>query len=164
MMLDLADCLTQSAGVLTPYAPTAIGTNINTAAGSFLDRLVPMDDGYGEPLWFYFTTVVGVTSGGAPTISLQLIGNPSDPTFSGGNVVLCQSNPVLLAVMVAGYHQAIQLDTLPFQEFLAKGTPIRYLAVAVVITAAVLTAGSWNAWLTNRGIQANQSYNVGYAV
>lgn len=164
MLLDLTDCLTQSAGALSPYAPTTVATHVNTASGSYIDRNIPMDDGYGSPLWFYFTTFLAPTSGGSATINLQLLGNPSDPTFASGNVVMAQTGVLAYTVFTLGYHQAIPVDTQPFQEYLAVGTPLQYYALAVVIGTAALTAGSWYAWMTNNGIQSNNQYKAGYGV
>jgi hypothetical protein len=164
MLLDLTDCLTQSGGLLTAYAPTTAATHINTASGSYIDRNIPMDDGFGAPLWFYFTTVTAASTGSSPTINLQLLGNPSDPTFSSGNVVIAQTGVLAASVFVAQYHQAIPVDTQPFAEYLAIGTPLRYYAFAVVIATAALTTGSWYAWMTNQGIQSNNQYAAGYSV
>jgi hypothetical protein len=170
MLLDILDCLTAPAGVLTPYAPTAQGSNINTA--SYIDRITAMDDGAGADLDIIGYVSTTVTSAGSATVRFQLIGNATDPAFGSNNVVLFDSSTAIpKATLVAGYRFLVGKVARSAFKGYANGTGIaggpvyRYVTVNVIIATADLTAGAFNFWLTGAtGTQDNLAYKAGYSV
>lgn len=171
MLLDILDCLTAPAGVLTPFAPTTLGANINTAA--VVDRIIPMDDGAGADIDFFGYVATSVTSVGAATVEIQLLGNATDPTFASNNIVLFDTGAAGIpkATLVAGYRfLAGKIPRAAFNKIvnatgIAGGPVTRYLTVNVIIGTAALTAGSFNFWLTGAtGTQDSISYKAGYSV
>lgn len=161
--LDITDCLTAPAGVLTPFAPTTVAAHINTA--SYIDRLVSMDDGLGMVLDFYVDVTTAATSGGAATVDFQLLGNATDPTFASGNVVVADSGVIPFATLVLGYQICLKLSQQAYAEFQTTGTQPRYYALNMQIAGAALTAGAVNAWLTmDRSIAGNLQYKAGYNI
>lgn len=169
MLLDILDCMTAPAGVVTPFAPTATGNNISTAA--VIDRTIAMEDGMGTDIDFIGIVTTTVTSGGAATVQFQLLGNATDPTFGSNNVVLYQSIAIPFATLVAGYRlQVPKIPRAAFLEFInataVAGGPVnRYYTVNVIIGTAVLTAGAFNFWLTSEfGVQDNVAYKSNYTV
>lgn len=157
----LHDILDQLA---TAYAVTTVATHINTAA--VIDRLVNMDEGAGAPLYFEARCQAALTSGGAATIDISLIGNATDNTFSSGNVTLVDLQngvPIAYTVGTLGYRWSAPIPRQPMQEYLAKGTPLRYMAFQVIIGTAVLTGGAFDAWLSNGPTQDNFAYAAGYS-
>lgn len=156
----LHDILDQLAAA---YAVTTVAQHINTA--SAIDRLVNMDDGAGAPIYFEARCQAALTSGGSATIDVQLIGNATDPTFGSGNVVLVDltGGAVAYTVGTLGYRWSAPIPRQPMQEYLAKGTPLRYLAFSVTIGTAVLTGGAFDAWLSNGPTQDNFAYASGYS-
>ena len=171
MLLDILDCLTAPAGVLTPFAPTATGNNINTAA--VLDRITAMDDGAGADLDFIGYVSTAVTSAGAATVEIQLLGNAADPTFTSNNVVLFDTGAAGIpkATLVAGYRFLTgKIPRAAFFKYenatgIAGGPVYRYITVNVIIGTAVLTAGAFNFWLTGAtGTQDNIAYKSGFTV
>lgn len=163
MLLDITDCFTAPAGVLTPYAPTAIASANN---GQFIDRMVKMEDGAGEDIIFTVFVVAAVTSAGAATVQFQLLGNATDSTFASGNVILADSGAIAKATLVAGYRVlAVKIPRSAWASYEKQNAgPLRYYAFQVIIGTAVLTAGSFNAWLTTDPVQDNLAYPAGYTV
>lgn len=171
MLLDLLDCMTAPAGVLTPFAPTAIGNNINLAA--VIDRVTAMDDGPGAVIDFVTYVSAAVTSAGAATVEIQLLGNATDPTFSSNNVVLFDTGAagVPKATLVSGYRFLVgRIPRAAFTKYenatgIAGGPVLRYLTINVIIGTATLTTGSFNAWLSPAyGTQDSISYKAGFSV
>lgn len=161
--LDITDCLTAPAGVLTPFAPTTVAAHINTA--SYIDRLIPMDDGLGQVLDFYLNISTGLTSGGSATVDFQLLGNATDPTFASGNVVMASTGPLAYTTYVLGYQACLKISQQAYAEYQTTGTQPRYYALNMLIGTAVLTAGAVNAWMTiDRSINSNLQYKAGYNV
>lgn len=161
--LDITDCFTAPAGVLTPYAPTATGNNINTA--SYIDRLVKMDDGIGEPLDVLLLVTQAVASVGAATCDFQILGNATDPTFASGNIVMADSGVIAKATLVAGYQVTMTINQQFYAALEAGNVLPRYYALNVNIGTAALTAGAFNCWLTaNRSTPGNLTYPSGYTV
>lgn len=162
MLLDITDCLTAPAAVLTPYAPTTVGTHTNTAP--YIDRMVLMDDGTGADVTFIVYVSTTATSNGSATVQFKLLGNATDITFASGNVVLADSGAIAVATLVAGYRFVAKIPRQNFASVEPTTAYYRYLALSVVIGTADLTAGAFNAWISNDGIQDNNSYKAGYTV
>lgn len=171
MLLDILTSPTAPGGVVTPFAPTAIGANINTAA--VIDRITAMDDGAGADIDFIIYVTTAVTSAGAATVEFQLLGNATDPTFASNNVVLLDTGAAGIpkATLVAGYRAIV--GTIPRAAFfkfendtgIAGGPANRYLTLNVIIGTAVLTAGAFVAYLTAKtGTQDNIAYKSGFTV
>jgi hypothetical protein len=152
-MLDVASQLAAA------YAPTTAATNINTT--NYVNRLTPMDDGAGNPIYWYTKCEAAPTSSGSATLLFQLIGNPSDPTFSSGNVVVLQTpvsgtaaaystivaNQILTRMVVP----RVPTSTVTNETSLTlKSGLLQYYALAVIIGTAALTGGSFSSWLTTR--------------
>ena len=155
-MLD--DFLDQLAAA---YAVTTQATHIQTA--SIIDRLVPMEDGAGAPLYFKYVITTSVTTSASGTWDAQLLGNASDPTFGSGNVVLFDSLVQSAATGVKGYRQCAVIPRQAISAaYEAIGIPLRYYAFAVIIGTGALTAGAWSAWLSNGPFQDNLAYQAGY--
>ena len=168
MILDILDCLTAPSGVLTPFAPTTVGSNILTT--SVIDRIVPMDDGAGECITFFAYCATTVTSAGAATVEIQLLGNATDPTFSSNNVVLADTGAIGKATWVQGYRtQVFKVPRAAIYKYenalnTTGAGPLRYFTINVIIGTATLTAGAFNAWINCDGIQDSISYSAGYTV
>ncbi len=73
--------------VANAYAPTADSVRRCYFQG-YIDRLTAQEDAAGMDINVYGLITTAVTSAGAATVQFQAIGNPSDPTFVTGNVVL----------------------------------------------------------------------------
>ena len=162
MILDILDNFTTVAGVLTPQAPGAVGTNL---AASYIDRIAKMDDGAGADIIFHvlITTAI-LASGGAAEIDFQLLGNATDTTFASGNVVLASTGPIAKASLIVGHHFDLKVKRLDSDSLLPKTAFLRYLACAAVVTTHDITTGAYESWITNDGVQDNFSYPAGYSV
>lgn len=159
MYFDLLDQM------MSAYAPTSTGTTNTPTTGPYLDRTVAMEDGAGEPLFFYGEVATTATSGGSATVQFLLLGNPSDPTFASGNVTVYDSGAIAVATLAAGY----QFARAPIPRRQAGGLEttgllLRYYQTRVVIATAALTAGAFNSWLTTKPLQDNLSYARNYTV
>lgn len=162
MIFDILDCMTAPAGVLTPVAPGAVGSN---KSGTFIDRIAAMDDGAGADIIFHVQIVLGMlASGGAAEIDFQLIGNATDNTFASGNVVLASTGPIGKATLVLGYHFDLKVKRLDSPGLLLKTSFLRYLTTQAVVTTHDITTGTYNSWITNDGVQDNFTYPAGYTV
>lgn len=166
--LDILTNFNAPGGVLTPYAPTSVATNIITT--SVVDLVANTDIGAGNDVEFTAWVNATVTSGGSATVQIQLLGNATDPTFTSNNVVLYDTGAIAKATLVAGYRMAAA--KIPRAKFLgyesavvsATGPTLRYYTYAVIIATAALTAGSFNAYLTgDGGVQDNIAYPSGYS-
>lgn len=162
MLLDILDCLTAPAGVLTPYAPTTVADHVNTA--SYIDRIVAMEDGAGADINFIVYVTTAFTSGGSATVQFRLYGNASDPTFASGNVTLADTGAIAVATLVAGYRFTFKVPREAFASVEPTTSFLRYLALDVNIATAALTAGAVNAWINPNPVQDNLSYKAGYSV
>jgi hypothetical protein len=150
MLLDLNDQILQS------FAPTATGANVYQF---YIDRLLAMEDGAGEPIYVYGQVAAAVTSGGAATVDFQLIGNPSDPTFAAGNVIIRDTGVLPKATLIKGYQFFREvIPRQPDSSLETTGLFLRYITIGVAIGTAVLTAGTFNAWATYKLLQDNISY------
>lgn len=165
-MLDITD------QIAVLYAPTAAQQNIDTT--NYVDRLVAMDDGAGSPIYWYSKCEVAPTSSGSATLLFQLIGNPSDPTFTTGNVVVLQYP----ASGTAAVYSTIVVDQILTKMVIPRdatsttsgetsltptGNLLRYFAFSVTIGTAALTGGQFSSWLTSRPPTSdNLSYKPGY--
>ena len=149
-------------GVL--FAPTANGANINLA--QVIDRLAIMDDGIGNIIDFYVQVAQAVTAAGAATCDFQLLGNASDPTFSSGNVVLCDTGVIGKAALVAGHQFSIPIPRQAWNSLQNAAAGYRYMALNVIIASGALTAGQFNAWILphNGANQSNLAYPNNYTV
>ena len=141
------------------YAPTSVATNINTT--NYVNRLAAMDDGAGAPIYWFTKCEAAPTSAGSATLLFQLIGNPNDPTFTTGNVVVLQApvsgtaaaygaiviNQILTRMVIP---RVATSTTAGLTSLDPKANLLQYYALAVVIGTATLTAGSFSSWLTNR--------------
>jgi hypothetical protein len=161
MILDLTGRL------LNAYSPTSTGTTYQ----QYIDRLTPMDDGAGEPLYLFGKVTTAVTSGGSATVNFQLVGNPSDPTFSSGNVVWMDAGippgtGIGKSSLVAGY--AFFRAPIPRSpqsgSYEAETLLIRYWSVAVIIGTAALTAGTFDCWIGSKPLQDSLAYPRAYTV
>lgn len=148
------------------YAPTSTGT---AAAPNYIDLQAPGtptaqagDWGMGND-WIWWTQVnVTFTSGGSATLQLQLQGNPTDTTFSSGNlVVIGPTTAVPVATLVKGYEGAAYGG---WKYKYPRGSVVRYVRLQSIIATAAMTAGSINSWLTNDDMQDIQSSAAGYTV
>lgn len=166
--LDILTNFNAPSGVLTPYAPTGTGTNVITT--SVVDLVSNTDLGAGNDVEFTAWVTTAVTSAGAATVQILLYGNATDPTFTSNNVTLYDTGAIAKATLVAGYRMAAA--KIPRAKFFgyesavvsASGPTLRYFTYAVVIGTANLTAGAFNAYLTNDGgIQDNIAYPSGYS-
>lgn len=147
--MSVQDIQTQLA---TAYSPTATGANTQ---GQYVDLETIVDEGMGNDIVFYVQVAAAATSGGSATVDFQLIGNPTDPTFSSGNLTLIDTGLIAVATLVAGYEVKIKIP---------RGFLIRYLKLNVQIGTAVLTAGTFNAWLTTDSLQDIRAYPAGYSL
>lgn len=145
MILDIADQLASA------YAPTAIAANTN---GTYIDRMVAMDDGMGETIIFYGRVATTATSAGAATVNFILQGDPTDPAF-GAAVTVTSTGAIPVATLVAGYE---------FKLKVPRGFTERYFRLVATIATATLTAGAFDAYLTNDDMQDNKAYAAGYTV
>ena len=162
MIFDITDCFTSVAGVLTPQAPGAVGTNLSA---SYIDRLAKMDDGAGADIIFHvLITTAMLASGGAAEIDFQLLGHATDPTFASGNTVLASTGPIAKATLIAGHHFDLKVKRLDSDSLLPKTAFLRYLTAAAVVTTHDITTGAYEAWINNDGVQDNFSYPAGYTV
>lgn len=163
----LLDNLTQ---IATSYAPTALGSNICTQG--IVDRITAMDDGAGQDILFTVYVATSVTSAGSATVEFQLLGNATDPTFASSNVVLVDTGSAGIpkATLVAGYRAvSAVIPRGAFKGYESSilgqaGAPCRYLTLNVIIGTAVLTAGAFNAYLTNNAGIDNIAYKSGFTV
>lgn len=146
------------------FAPTATGANISLLA--VIDRLAIMDDGIGNIVDFYVQVAQAVTSGGAATVDFQLLGNATDPTFSSGNVVLCDTGVIGKAALIAGHQFSIPIPRQAWNSIQNNTAATRYLTINAIIGTAVLTAGQFNAWILphNGANQSNLAYPSNYTV
>ena len=154
----ILDVLNQFASA---FAPTGTGTNFSTY---YIDRQIGMDDGKGSDLIFYVRVgTTCTTGGGSATVDFRLYGNPTDPTFSSGNVLITSTGPIAFASLVSGFEPAkLKFPrTIPQETTWATG-PLRYLVMDVHIATAALTAGAFDAWLTPDDPQDNMSYPRNY--
>lgn len=161
-MFDLADQLCSA------YAPTLAQQNINVTP--YIDRLVAMDDGAGAPIYWYTLCKAAPTSSGSATVQFQLIGNPSDPTFTSGNVTVLQTIATLYSnITINEMVTRMVIPRMPGgtavgqTSLTTKGGLLRYWAFAVNIGTAALTAGSFTSYLTMRPLQDNLAYAAGFS-
>ena len=139
------------------FAPTAVTT---TSAPNYVDLLAIQDAGMGNSLIWYIQTAIAATSAGAATLDFILQGNPSDPTFTAGNVTVLDATQGAL-VGFATYATGFE-----FKLKFPRGSNIRYLRIQAVIGTAALTAGTFNSWLIGDqdAVQDNRPYAAGYSV
>ncbi len=148
--------------VANAYAPTTNGSTLHFQ--SYIDRLAAQEDGAGMDVNVYgviTTTVTNATTTGR----FQVLGNPSDPTFATGNVVLLDTGVLLLATMAAGYQffrsKLPRIPLLGSPELTASF--LRYLTVSVLIGTADWTAGAFSAWIGAGTLQDDIAYPAGYS-
>lgn len=148
--------LDTAAQLASAYAPTAVATNVN---GTYLDTNIATHLGMGNTITWYTRVGATATSGGSATVQFLLQGS-NDATFVSGTVTLAESTPAAEAfgLLVAGREYKIKVSRVP------SGIAYRYYRLAVVIGAAVLTAGSFDSWLTIDDMQDNVSYAAGYTI
>ena len=98
---------------------------------------------HGSPMQLVIQIATAVTSGGAATVSFELVSDAQAAIAVDGSAsVHFASAAIGKATLVAGYEVAL---TLP----LAGGTPFeRYLGIVANVGTAALTAGAMNAFLT----------------
>lgn len=130
-------------------AVTAVG---DTASTNIYDtQSSGPDEGIGEPLWLVAQTNTAATSAGAATVSVVL--QHSDDASAWSDVLV---GP---AVALAG----LTANTPILRTRLPIGLSKRYFRVAYRVGVAVLTAGTFSAFLTT-GVQANNAYKSGFTV
>jgi hypothetical protein len=149
--MTITDAATQLA---TAYAPTAVATNVN---GTYVDVVTSNDLGKGADILWYTQVVAAATTSAGATVQFKLQGNPSDPTFASGTVdiELAPLTAIAAASLTAGTEYKVKIR---------RGSPYRYYRIAVVIGTGVLTAGTFNSWLTIDDMQDNVSYPAGYTI
>lgn len=108
----------------------------------------------GENLWFNIRVGTTATSGGAATI--QGVIQVSDDNAAWTDLV--SGSAAAVAVAVAGYDLLrVQPPPIPF------GQPSRYYRAVIRVGAAVLTAGKFDAYVSNtiqRNIARNNAFTV----
>ncbi len=158
MILDKANQVAADYAPTTPFGATLFFQ-------SYIDRLAVQDDGAGTDIECYGLIKTSVTSGGSGTVNFKVIGNPSDPTFAAGNVVLLDTGVIAKTTLVAGYQfLRAKLPRIPLLTTFEPTTAfLRYLTIAAIIGTADLTAGAWDAWITFSPLQDNLSYPAGYS-
>ena len=98
------------------------------------------DIGLDEELFFVATVDTTATSGGAATLTLQLI--TDDNSAMASPAVIFTTNAIAVATLVAGYR--ICAVALPIEGI----TYERYLGIQQITGTAAFTAGKINAFLT----------------
>lgn len=162
----ILDSSTMIAGLNAPFAPTATGT---TSAPDYADLQTPglpvsqaLDFGMGND-WIWYTVVnTTFTSGGSATLALVLQGNPTDATFTSGNLTIVAATPAVpVATLVKGFEGASYGG---WKIKYPRGTKVRYVRMQVVIATATMTAGDLKSWLTNDDMQDVVSTAAAYTV
>lgn len=154
MQLDLLD------QVMSTFAPTSTGS----AFDDYMDLITAMEEGAGKEIGVYINVAAAATSGGSATVTFEAIGNNSDPTFASGNKVLFTSGAIAVASLVAGYQIRGVIKRQDMVSLEPKTSFYRYMTIRTTIAVAALTAGTFNGWFTNNGVQDNLSYRAGYTV
>ncbi|MES2531929.1 MAG: hypothetical protein V4636_12905 [Pseudomonadota bacterium] len=154
MILDVLD------QVMSTYAPTAVAA----AFEDYIDRIVKMENGSGNPIDVLIQVAAAVTSTGAATVQFQAIGNPTDPTFASGNIVLWDSGAIGKATLTAGYLIRGTIKSQAYDTLESGAVFCRYLTILVTIGTEVLSAGTFNGWFKDTRTQDNLSYPAGYDV
>jgi len=140
----------------TNFTPTAISPTAasTTNPGNVVDLLVSEDWGMGNDwMWLIYIEAAFVSSGGG-TLQLQLQGNPSDSTFSSGNVTVYDTGALAIASLGIGR----------FAFKYPRGFTVRYLRLNSIIATAVMSAGTYQSWLSNDQAQDNSSFASGYTI
>lgn len=135
------------------YAPTAVATNTN---GTYIDTVVTQDWGMGETILWYVRINATATTGGAATLQFLLQG-ATDAAFT--TPVLMEEAPYTATLAANFATQAIAGTE--YKVPLRRGNAYRYIRFAVAIGGAVLTAGSFDSWLTNRTDAQDNRPNAG---
>lgn len=123
-------------------ALSTAGTGL-AAIGSTIDLGNPARDiGNGQQLYLVITVDTAVTSGGAATVSFQLVSDSVTPPAAASTETLhWASHAIPKATLVAGYKLVVPLPSVnPAYE--------RYLGIQQNVAVAALTAGKINAFLT----------------
>lgn len=110
--------------------------------GDVIDLVNARDIGQGQPLYLVIQVTVTITSGGAATVTFQLVSDGTESIATSGQTIHVRSPAIPKATLVAGYSFAIAIPNEgPAYE--------RFLALQTVTATAALTAGAVNAFLTH---------------
>jgi len=137
--------------ILDELCEFADATALSTAAtgravvGDQIPLSVVGDIGAGDPIYLVIEVDTAVTSGGAATVSFELV---SDATAAlatdGSSTIHFATAAIPKATLVAGY--VVAIVALPMQGPVYEG----FLGILQNVGTAALTAGKINAFLTSR--------------
>ena len=182
MFIDNENCFTTGqSSLITPgfvpsqALPTTVGTNaLNNVidsgplGGQNTQALVAnsgRDFGMGYPTWLYVLITQALTSGGAPTLDLQLVSSAT-PNLASPVVMLdITGGPIAFnsSKLAAGSAFRIALPRAGMNTSLNPNGWLRYIGINSILATAALTAGAISAFLT-RDIQDNLIYQAGFVV
>jgi len=117
--------------------PTAIGA---AAVGDTIDAGADGAIGNSDGLYLVVNATAAFTSAGAATVAFELVSDVT-PVIGAAPTVHASTAAIPVASLIPGF-QIFKVE-LPIDVY------NRYLAVRAVVAAAVLTAGSIDAFITN---------------
>lgn len=124
------------------------------------------DFGMGIPTWLYLLIIAAPTSGGAPTIDIQLVSSAA-AALTSPNVMLDLTSGAQAfngGKFAAGTAFRFALPRFgPFVTSLNPNGWLRFIGINWINAVAVLTGGSVAAFLT-RDIQDNVIYQAGFTL
>ena len=143
----------------TAYAPTAIGTNVQST--TYWNAVAVQDQAMGATgidIAWYARIGTTVTGNATATLTLKLQGATDSAFTTPVDVIV---SPTILQANFAT--QAVAGTE--FKYIIPRGFPYQYWRFAVVIATATLTAGSFDSFVcTEQSFTDNKSYAAGYTV
>lgn len=142
MMMDIQTNFENALALSSLAVATTVSTNTIDLLGGSVATIpqggsAPVDFGKGRPMEVFAAVGTAATSGGAATMTVQLItsaaANLSSPT------VLCSTAAIAVTSMVSGYQ--FRFGSIP------PGITQRYLGIQFIVGTAVFTAGTLTAGL-----------------
>ena len=133
-------------------SPTSTGTS---EPGSVIDTLDAADWGMGNDWTWLINIITAFSTGSSPTLQFQLQGNPTDSTFTSGNVTVYDTGTIAAATLIAGYMFAFKYP---------RGYTVRWLRMVQIVGTAAFTTGSYLSWLSNDQVQDNKYFPAGYTI
>jgi hypothetical protein len=179
MFIDNENCFTTGASSLitpgfvpsqafpTAVATTALNNVIDTGPLGGQNTQAPVanagrDFGMGIPMWLYVLVVTAPTSGGSPTIDLQLVSSAAAALTSPNVMLDITGGAVLFSNAKFAAGSAFRV-ALPRAGIGGTSGWLRYIGINQILTTAVLTGGTISAFLT-RDIQDNLIYQAGFTL